>query len=138
MPTVQTTYLGELRTESKHLQSGSILISDAPTDNQGKGEAFSPTDLVATALGTCLLTTIAIFARRDGIELAGSNAEVTKIMSTEAPRRVARIIVNISMKTAAPISDEEKAKLEKIGHSCPVALSLHPDVVQAISYQWDV
>ena len=136
MPTVQTTYLGDLRTESKHLQSGSDLITDAPTDNQGRGEAFSPTDLVATALGTCLLTTIAIFARRDGIELAGSSAEVTNIMSTEPPRRIARIVADITMKTKAPISTEQKAKLEKIGHHCPVSLSLHPEVEQAISYQW--
>jgi putative redox protein len=136
MPTVQTTYLGDLRTQSAHLQSGSELITDAPTDNQGKGEAFSPTDLVATALGTCLLTTIAIFARRDGIELAGSSAEVTKVMSTEAPRRIARLEATITMKTQEPISDEQKAKLEKIGHRCPVSLSLHPDVVQDIRYSW--
>ena len=112
MPTVKTTYLGELRTESTHLQSGNQLITDAPTDNMGKGEAFSPTDLVATATGTCMLTTMAIVAQRDGIELAGSEVEVTKIMSQTPPRRIARLEINLKMKTNVALDDAHIKKLE--------------------------
>ena len=97
MPTVKTTYLGDLRTNSTHLQSGNQLITDAPTDNMGKGEAFSPTDLLATATGTCILTTMAIVAQRDGIELLNSEAEVTKIMTQTPPRRIARLEINLKM-----------------------------------------
>lgn len=140
MATIQINYLGDLRTEDLHLQSGTRIHTDAPTDNQGQGEAFSPTDLVANALGTCILTTMAIFARRDGIELAESDASVTKIMSTEPPRRIAKIEIDITLraKTSAgePITDTQKTKLERIAHTCPVALSLHPDVEQAVSIQW--
>lgn len=140
MPTIQINYLGDLRTEDAHLQSGTVIYTDAPTDNQGRGEAFSPTDLVANALGTCILTTMAIFARRDGIELRNSNATVTKIMSTEPPRRIARIEVDLLLHTettdSAPITDEQKANLERVAHTCPVALSLHPDIDQDIQVTW--
>lgn len=136
MPTVKTTYLGELRTESTHLQSGNQLITDAPTDNMGKGEAFSPTDLVATATGTCMLTTMAIVAQRDGIELAGSEVEVTKIMSQTPPRRIARLEINLKMKTNVALDDAHIKKLENTAHKCPVSLSLHPDVEQVIDIQW--
>jgi putative redox protein len=116
MPTVKTSYLGDLRTTSIHLQSGNQLITDAPTDNMGKGEAFSPTDLLATATGTCMLTTMAIVAQRDEIELAGSEVEVTKIMSV--------------------LSAEQIKKLENTAHKCPVSLSLHPDVEQVVTIEW--
>ena len=95
MATIHIDYSGNLRTDCTHLQSGTHINTDAPTDNQGRGEAFSPTDLVANALGTCIITTMAIFARRDGIELAGSTLSVTKIMTTQPPRRIARIEVSI-------------------------------------------
>lgn len=136
MPTIQINYLGSLRTDCQHLQSGTHINTDAPTDNQGRGEAFSPTDLVANALGTCIITTMAIVARRDGIELTGSSLAVTKVMTTEPPRRIARI--NIAMTLAAsPAPDEAtRTKLERIAHTCPVAISLHPDVVQEVMIVW--
>jgi putative redox protein len=136
MPTVKTTYLGDLRTDSMHLQSGNTLITDAPTDNMGKGEAFSPTDLLATATGTCILTTMAIVAQRDDIELAGSEVEVTKIMTQSPPRRVARLEINLKMKTNIALSPEQIQKLENTAHKCPVSLSLHPDVEQVLMFEW--
>ncbi len=140
MATIQINYLGDLRTEDLHLQSGTRIHTDAPTDNQGRGEAFSPTDLVANALGTCILTTMAIFARRDGIELTESSAEVTKIMSTAPPRRIAKIEIDITLRAKTdfgePVTDVQKIKLERIAHTCPVALSIHPDLEQAVRIQW--
>ncbi len=136
MPTLKTTYLGDLRTNSTHLQSENQLITDAPTDNMGKGEAFSPTDLLATATGTCILTTMAIVAQRDGIELANSEAEVTKIMTQLPPRRVARLEINLKMMSNVVLSNEQIKKLENTAHKCPVSLSLHPDVEQVLSFEW--
>lgn len=136
MPTIKTTYLGDLRTDSTHLQSGNKLITDAPTDNMGKGEAFSPTDLLATATGTCILTTMAIVAQRDGIELVGSEVEVTKIMTTIPPRRVARLEINLKLKTNIVLSTEQVKKLENTAQKCPVSLSLHPDVEQVLMFEW--
>lgn len=136
MPTVKTTYLGDLRTNSTHLQSGNQLITDAPTDNMGKGEAFSPTDLLATATGTCILTTMAIVAQRDGIELGNSEVEVTKIMTQTPPRRIARLEINLKMKSNVVLSDEQIKKLENTAHKCPVSLSLHPDVEQVLTFEW--
>ncbi|MBC7572473.1 MAG: OsmC family protein [Spirosoma sp.] len=136
MATIHINYVGDLRTDCTHLQSGTHINTDAPTDNQGRGEAFSPTDLVANALGTCIITTMAIFARRDGIELAGSTLDVTKVMTAQPPRRVARIEINITLQ-ASPMPDEAtRIRLEKIAHTCPVAISLHPDVEQAVSIEW--
>ncbi len=136
MATIHINYAGDLRTDCTHLQSGTHINTDAPTDNQGRGEAFSPTDLVANALGTCIITTMAIFARRDGIELAGSSLDVTKIMTTQPPRRIARLAVKITLE-ASPMPDEAtRTRLEKIAHTCPVAISLHPDVEQAVSIEW--
>jgi putative redox protein len=141
MPTIEINYVGDLRTEDTHLQSGTVIQTDAPTDNQGRGEAFSPTDLVANALGTCILTTMAIFARRDGIELVGSEATATKVMSSEAPRRIAKIEIAMTLRTqtadGVPITDAQKTKLEKIAHTCPVAISLHPDLEQAVRIEWE-
>ena len=136
MPTVKITYLGDLRTTSTHLQSGNQLITDAPTDNMGKGEAFSPTDLLATATGTCMLTTMAIVAQRDGIELTGSEVEVTKIMSQTPPRKVARLEINLKLKSNIVLTNEQIKKLENTAHKCPVSLSLHPEVEQVISFEW--
>ena len=136
MPTVRTTYLGDLRTDSTHLQSGNKLITDAPTDNMGKGEAFSPTDLLATATGSCMLTTMAIVAQRDEIELTGSEVEVTKIMTQTPPRRVARLEINLKMKSNIVLSPEQVKKLENTAHKCPVSLSLHPDVEQILMFEW--
>ncbi len=138
MPTVQTTYLGELRTEAVHLQSGTTIITDARTDNNGKGEAFSPTDLVAAALGSCMMTIMGIVARRDEIDLKGSQMEITKGMSAEPPRKIAKVEVKLSMLTGKELSEAEKAKLERAAYTCPVALSLHPDIEQAITFDWKV
>jgi uncharacterized OsmC-like protein len=136
MPTIKSTYLGQLRSQAIHLQSGTSILTDAPTDNMGKGEAFSPTDLTATSLGTCIITTMAIVAQRDGIDLEGSTMEITKVMSNSAPRRIAQIDVVIDLKTNRALSDEECKKLEKTAHVCPVSLSLHPDVKQVIQISW--
>ncbi|AUD01992.1 OsmC family protein [Spirosoma pollinicola] len=137
MATIHIDYLGELRTECVHLQSGTHINTDAPTDNQGRGEAFSPTDLVANALGTCIITTMAIFARRDGIELKGSKLDVTKIMTTHPPRRIARIVVDLTLQAENLPDEETRVRLEKIAHTCPVAISLHPDIEQAVSIRWE-
>lgn len=136
MPTAYTTYLGDLRTEATHLQSGTRILTDAPTDNTGKGEAFSPTDLVATALGSCIITTMGIFARRDGIELPTSELTITKVMSTDAPRRIVRIEIDIVMAPSADFTAEFRARMEHIAHTCPVAISLHPDLEQVVRFDW--
>lgn len=138
MPTIKTTYLGDLRTQAVHLQSGTEIITDAPTDNQGRGEAFSPTDLVAAALGSCMMTIMGIVARRDEIELTGSEIEITKGMSADQPRRIARVDLTMAMVSPEPLAPEVQAKLERAAHTCPVALSLHPDVVQAVRFSWKV
>src|SRR5438128_2174550 len=98
MATIHIDYLGGLRTDCVHLQSGTHINTDDPTDNQGRGEAFSPTDLVANALGSCIITTMAIFARRDNIDLTGSELEVTKVMSSQLPRRIVRIEVDLVLR----------------------------------------
>jgi putative redox protein len=143
MTTIHINYVGDLRTDCTHLQSGTHINTDAPTDNQGRGEAFSPTDLVANALGTCILTTMAIFARRDGLELNGSEMDVTKVMSSEPPRRIAKIVIDLTLKASQnglPVMPDEavRARLEKIAHTCPVAISLHPDVIQDVTIRWNV
>ena len=137
MATIHIDYLGELRTECSHLQSGTHIHTDAPTDNQGRGEAFSPTDLVANALGTCIITTMAIFARRDGIDLKGSQLDVTKIMTSQPPRRIARIEVDLTLQADSLPDEATRARLEAIAHTCPVAISLHPDIEQAVSIRWE-
>ena len=120
-------YEGELRTKAKHLQSGNELITDAPVDNHGKGEAFSPTDLVATALASCILTIMGIVADRRKIDLKGTSSKVTKVMG-EKPRRIAAIHVDIHFKSE--ISNQDRKVLEKAAHSCPVHQSLHGDAVE--------
>ncbi|GAB2593809.1 OsmC family protein [Spirosoma areae] len=142
MATIHIDYLGGLRTDCVHLQSGTHINTDAPTDNQGRGEAFSPTDLLANALGTCIITTMAIFARREDIDLATSTLDVTKIMSTEPPRRVARLEIDLTLRANRNgdsfLPDEEtRVRLEQIAHTCPVAISLHPNIDQAVSIRWE-
>ncbi|GAB3253682.1 OsmC family protein [Larkinella harenae] len=136
MPTVHTIYVGDLRTEATHLQSGTRILTDAPTDNTGKGEAFSPTDLVATSLGSCIITTMGIVARRDGIELTAGELSITKVMSKDAPRRIVRIEVDIAMPPSEDYTEDFRAKMEHTAHTCPVALSLHPDIEQVIRFEW--
>lgn len=133
MATIHTTYLGGLRTEATHLQSGTKIITDAPTDNKGKGEAFSPTDLLAESLASCILTTMGIAADVHGINIDSTEAEVTKVMAAN-PRRVAEVIVNL--KFPKTYTDKEKSILEHAAITCPVAVSLHPDVIKTIDFGW--
>ncbi len=134
MATVKTIYLGDLRTENEHLQSGNKIITDAPTDNQGKGEAFSPTDLLATALGNCIMTIMGIKARDNGIDIKGTEIEVTKIMASD-PRRVAEVVVEFNF-PKKNYSSEEKKLIESVAGISPVPLSLHPDLKQTIKFNW--
>jgi len=134
MVTSRTIYLGELRTDNEHIRSGQKLITDAPVDNQGKGEAFSPTDLVATALSDCMMTIMGIKARDKGLDLTGTTIETTKIMSSE-PRRIGEIIVEITI-PKNDFSDKDKTILEAVTRTCPVALTLHPDVKQTVKFNW--
>ena len=131
--TVHTRYLGGLRTEAEHLQSGNRITTDAPTDNQGKGEFFSPTDLLATSLGSCMLTIMGIAARTHGFDIDGTEVEITKVMGT-APRRVVEIVVDLTF----PSDYEPKVKkiLEAAAHECPVANSLHPDLKQTVIFHF--
>lgn len=131
--TSKVTYLGDLRTSSIHLQSGSEIISDAPLDNNGKGEAFSPTDTVANALATCMFTIMGIKARDMEISLEGSTAEVTKTMAAD-PRRISKIKVVFNLTSNA----DEKARelLERVAMRCPVHFSLHPDIEREIIFNW--
>jgi putative redox protein len=137
MATYKTNYIGGLRGESTHLQSGTMILTDAPTDNMGKGEAFSPTDLVATALGTCIITTMAIFGQKEDIDFAGSSIVGTKVMTSEGPRKIAKIELEISLKTNIELDQPQKDKYERIAATCPVARSLHPDLEQVVSIVWN-
>ncbi|WP_445457922.1 OsmC family protein [Flavobacterium sp. HNIBRBA15423] len=133
MPTSKITYVGELRTTCIHLQSGTEILTDAPTDNHGKGEAFSPTDLVATALGSCMVSIMAIKTKDLDIDLKDSTISVTKIMQSE-PRRISKIIVALDM--AIETSDKNKTILERAAMTCPVLLSLHPDIEKEVTFNW--
>ena len=134
MATIHTSYLGDLRTEAEHLQSGNKLITDAPLDNNGKGEAFSPTDLLAASLGSCMLTIMGIAARTHNITIEGTTASITKIMAAE-PRRVSEI--HIEVKFPLTFSDKEKSILEHAARTCPVLYSLHPDIKKEISFKYE-
>lgn len=131
--TSKVKYLGDLRTESQHLQSGSKMITDAPVDNHGKGEAFSPTDTVANALATCMLTIMGIKAKDLEIDITGTTAEVTKTMES-TPRRISKIEVVIQL----PGNYEEKERkiLENSAMTCPVFHSLHPDIEKDINFKY--
>lgn len=134
MVTVKTKYLGDLRTENTHLQSGSSIITDAPTDNRGKGEAFSPTDLLATALGNCIMTIMGITAMDNGIDLVGTELDITKIMASD-PRRVAEVIIAFNFPHKG-YSEADKQLIESVAGTSPVPLSLHPDLKQTIQFNW--
>ncbi len=135
MPTSKVIYHGGLRTSATHLQSGTAILTDAPVDNQGKGEAFSPTDLLATSLANCMLTIMGIAARTHEIDMDGTTAEVTKVMAAE-PRRVAEIHVNFSFPKKADYSDKQKKILEHAALTCPVHYSLHPDINKPVDFGW--
>ncbi len=134
MATIRTTYLGGLRTENIHLQSGTRLITDAPCDNRGKGESFSPTDLLATSLGNCIMTIMGIKAMDHGIDIEGTTLDITKIMA-ENPRRVAEVIVEFFFPQKG-YSQEQKQIIESVAGISPVPLSLHHDLKQTIIFHW--
>ena len=129
----QVEYKGQLRTEAKHLRSGSVIVTDAPIDNQGKGEAFSPTDLVATALASCMITIMGIVAERHGIDIEGVTADVDKIMSKE-PRRIGEIKIIITFKSK--LTTDQRGKLERAAKACPVSGSLHEDLKETIEFSY--
>ena len=131
--TATIQYEGDLRCIAQHLQSGSIVETDAPSDNRGKGERFSPTDLVCTALGTCMATTMAIKATDLNIELKGLIISVTKSMQSD-PRRISKIDVKVSFSPSLVLEDKEKIILQRTGDNCPVVKSLHPDLLLNIEY----
>ncbi len=130
----KVVYQGGLRTEATHLKSGNVIHTDAPTDNEGKGEAFSPTDLAATSLASCVLTIMGISARNHDINMEGAQASVNKIMASN-PRRIQRIEITIVM-PKNDFTEKQKNILEKAAHHCPVGLSLHPDTEELVSIQW--
>lgn len=134
--TAEIIYKGNLRTQATHLQSGTTIETDAPTDNQGRGERFSPTDLVATAYGTCMITTMAIRAADMQLNFDNTRIEITKIMSSDAPRRIAGIKCHLYFSPAFQASDEQKEQLIRIARSCPVEKSLHPDVQLDVAFHW--
>lgn len=133
MSTSKVVYKGDLRTECTHSASGSSYVTDAPIDNLGKGEAFSPTDTVATGLANCMLTVMGIKARDLGVAMEGTVAEVTKIIAAN-PRRISEIKVVLNFPKGISVRDQKI--LENTGRTCPVALSLHPDIEQNIQFYW--
>lgn len=132
--TAEIIYEGQLRTRCRHIQSGTEIVTDAPIDNHGKGEAFSPTDLTATSLAACIITTMGIKANQMELDIDGARAEATKVMASD-PRRIAEIQVSIYM-PAKNYTEKDRQIMERIAHTCPVALSLHPDLKQVVTFYW--
>ncbi|MGO2365005.1 MAG: OsmC family protein [Psychrobacter sp.] len=130
MTTSKVTYQGDLRTNAIHLQSNNEIITDAPTDNQGKGETFSPTDLLATSLASCMLTIIGIKARDIDLDIAGTTAEVLKVMAAD-PRRVSEVHVAITFNKQ--LDDKTQKIFYNTALTCPVAKSIHPDIIQKVT-----
>ena len=133
MSTSKVVYLGNLRTENEHLKSGNKYITDAPTDNNGKGEAFSPTDTVATGLANCMITVMGIKAANMDVNMDGTTAMVTKTMSAD-PRRISK--VEVILKFPSGIDEKSRKILENTGRTCPVFLSLHPNIEKVIEFNW--
>ncbi len=134
MIAIQIEYEGDLHCKAVHGPSGTELSTDAPKDNQGRGESFSPTDMVATALGTCMLTVMGIMARTLSLDIIGTTATVEKEMTSAPPRRIDSLKVSIHVPHT--LSPENKQKLERAAHTCPVHKSLHPDIHTPISFSW--
>ncbi|MCE2882102.1 MAG: OsmC family protein [Planctomycetaceae bacterium] len=134
MVEIRSKYVGSLRCEAVHGPSGRTLVTDAPVDNHGKGESFSPTDLVATAFGTCMMTIMAIYGERHGLDLSGMTVRTVKEMSKEPPRRIAslRTVIEVPL----PADHAQRTALENAAHACPVHKSLHPDIDAAIEFVW--
>jgi putative redox protein len=134
MTIIKSAYLGSLRCEMIHEQSGTSIISDAPLDNNGKGESFSPTDLVATALGSCMVTIMGIVAQRDGVELDGLTWSTQKIMQSD-PRKISEIVIDFKWTTHS-LDEKYLQKLKNAAKTCPVALSLDPTIKQTINFDF--
>jgi putative redox protein len=134
MVTLTTAYEGGLRCRAAHGPSGTALVTDAPIDNHGKGESFSPTDLMATALGACMMTIMGIVADRHGLDLAGMTAETEKVMTAAPPRRIASLRTRITI--PLPAEHEHRAALEQAARACPVHKSLHPEIDAAVEFVW--
>lgn len=135
MVEIDLKYDGQLRTTAVHKPSGTSLETDAPTDNQGRGERFSPTDLLATALGSCMLTIMGIVANREQIDLAGATVNVQKEMTATPPRKVAKLTVTFDL--PGGLTDAQRQKLKNAAHTCPVHRSLHPDVQIVTVFNWN-
>lgn len=133
--TSKVIYTGDLRTEATHLKSGTIIETDAPTDNKGKGERFSPTDLVATALSSCMMTIMGIAANTHGINIIGTTCKVEKIMVSD-PRRIGTIRVEMEFQKGLSFTEKERQILEKAALTCPVYQSLHPDINKDVHFHW--
>ena len=134
MVKVDVIYEGDLHTRAIHGPSGAELATDAPVDNEGKGELFSPTDLVGTAMGTCMLTIMGIYARRKGLAIEGAKASVEKTMSTDAPRRIVRLAIEIEVPLPAHHPDCRALEMAALG--CPVHQSLHADMEKPVVFRW--
>jgi uncharacterized OsmC-like protein len=134
MVEIKLAYEGDLHCNATHTPSGNTLVTDAPLDNNGRGQAFSPTDLVATALGACMATVMGIVARRKNIALEGMDITVRKFMSQDTPRRISRLELDIDM--PLPADHPERLLLESAARGCPVHHSLHPDIEVAVNWNW--
>ena len=134
MVEVNVTYEGQLHCSAHHGPSGSVITTDAPRDNMGKGESFSPTDLVASGLATCIVTTMGIMAQRHGLDIAGTKVRVEKHMSTSGLRRIVRLPVEV--RVPQTFGDEDRQRLENAARTCPVHKSLHPDIDAPITITW--
>lgn len=131
---MKLVYRGNLRCEATHGPSGNTLVTDAPVDNQGKGEAFSPTDLVGTALGACMLTIMGIVAKRHEIDLEGTTVTVQKEMVQQPVRRIGKLAVSIHV--PRELSEDDKKRLENAAYTCPVKKSIHPDIEVPVTFEW--
>jgi uncharacterized OsmC-like protein len=134
MVEISIKYLGDLRCEARHEPSGTVITTDAPVDNEGRGESFSPTDLAATSLGACMLTIMGIAARKQGVNLGDTQVKVLKEMTPKPPRRIAKLTVVFTI--PLPASHEKRAMLEEAARNCPVHLSLDPGVEQEMRFDW--
>lgn len=134
--TSEIIYKGELRTTATHLQSQTVIETDAPTDNQGRGERFSPTDLLATSLGNCMLTIMGIKARDMNVNLEGTKVGITKIMKQD-PRRVGEIHVDFNFPDSLVADEKQKTILERAAITCPVSKSIHPDIEVKVNFGWN-
>ena len=134
MVEIKLTYEGDLHCSALHTPSGNILVTDAPVDNNGRGQAFSPTDLVATALASCVATIIGIVAKRKQIAVEGMAVTIRKFMSADLPRRISRLELDISV--PLPATHPDRQILEKAAHTCPVHHSIHPDIAVEMNWTW--